>query len=37
MKEIVKILGEHFSYHKQLEQKMNFQGHIIKIGNFLRP
>ena len=36
MKETVKVIVVHFSYNKNLEQKMNFQSHIVKTENDLR-
>ena len=36
IKEIVKILGVHFSCNKKLEHEMNFPSHILKIESVLR-
>ena len=32
----MKILGDHFSYNKNLEQDKNFCEHIVKIENILK-
>ena len=34
--ETMKILGDHFSYNKNLEQDKNFCEHIVKIENILK-
>ena len=31
-----KIIGEHFSYNKNIEKEMNFQRHVVKIEDVLR-
>ena len=36
MEETAKVIVTHFSYNKNLDQKINFQSHIVKTENVLR-
>ena len=36
MEETAKVIVAHFSYNKNLDQKINFQSHIVKTENVLR-